>query len=57
MVTERTKIWIDRSNRGAPNEIGSFGDLKRGWLVEVKYEDERSRENATWIKVRPDARE
>jgi len=54
-VTERTKIWLDRSKLRLTNQKGAFADLKQGLVVEVKYEDREGRMTgkgrAEWIKV------
>ncbi len=52
-VTERTRIWLDRSSLGRGSIEGRFVDLKVGRQVEVKYEDDTRRGNAQWIKVVP----
>lgn len=55
MITSRTKIWLDKSKLRLPNQKGSFADLQKGLLVEVKYEDPEGRGKAKaaadWIKV------
>jgi len=54
-ITGRTKIWLDKSKLRLTNEKGTFADLRRGQLVEVKYEDPEGRSKAKgpadWIKV------
>ena len=50
-VTERTRIWLDRSKLRQPNVAGGFADLRKGRQVEVKYEDDERRQTAAWIKV------
>jgi len=50
-VTERTKIWLDRSKLKLTNQKGAFEDLQMGLLVEVKYESEERKDAAKWIKV------
>ena len=52
-VTSRTKIWLDRSRLGLPNQKGTFADLRQGLRIEVKYEGNERRSGATceWIKV------
>jgi len=52
-VTERTRIWLDRSGLGRGSVEGRFIDLKVGRQVEVKYENDVRRANAEWIKVVP----
>ena len=55
MITNRTKIWLDKSKLRLPNQKGTFADLQKGLLVEVKYEDPEGRGKAKaaadWIKV------
>ena len=55
MITNRTKIWLDKSTLHLANQKGSFADLQKGLLVEVKYEDPEGRGKAKaaadWIKV------
>jgi hypothetical protein len=53
-VTERTKIWLDRSKVQQPNVNGTFADLRPGATVEVKPEGSQrgvSSGPAEWIKV------
>ena len=50
-VTERTRIWLDRSKLQQTSVAGGFADLREGRQVEVKYEDDERRQTATWIKV------
>lgn len=50
-ITERTRIWIDRSKRGAPSVVGGIKDLEKGRRIEIKYEDAERRAFAEWIKV------
>ena len=52
-VTDRTKIWLDRSTIPLPNQTGSLADLKQGFKVEVKYQEDvpKGRGPAEWIKV------
>jgi len=52
-VTERTRIWIDRSPFKLTALTGTVEDLQPGRKVEVKYEDEGERRFADWIKVQP----
>jgi len=49
-VTERTKIWIDRSASKQTNSLGSVADLQAGRRVEVKW-DAKDKSRAEWIKV------
>ena len=53
-ITERTKIWLDRSQSRQTNVTGTFADLKPGVTVEVKPEGHaRGAPSgpAEWIKV------
>ncbi|MFI5401569.1 MAG: hypothetical protein ACHQ1G_01435 [Planctomycetota bacterium] len=53
-VTEKTRIWLDRSKLGRSNGTGTFADLKAGAAVEVRYEGRernKSTGRALWIKV------
>jgi len=49
-VTERTKIWIDRSASKQTNSLGGVADLQAGRRVEVKW-DAKDKSRAEWIKV------
>lgn len=53
-VTGRTKIWLDKSYLRLTNIEGSFADLRKGGMVEVKYEGREPKEKgpAEWIKVK-----
>ncbi len=51
-VTERTRVWLDRTMLELTNLSGTFEDCQLGRTVEVKYEDPERREVADWIKVR-----
>lgn len=50
-VTDRTRIWLDRSKSKLPTLNGGYGDLKAGLRVEIKYESPSRRQHAEWIKV------
>jgi len=51
-ITDRTKIWLDKSKLRLPNQNGTFTDLRKGVLAEVKYEETGvSKGPAEWIKV------
>ena len=50
-VTERTRIWLDRSQLKQTALGGSYGDLRPGRRVEVKYGDAKGERIAEWIKV------
>ena len=50
-ITDKTRIWLDRTKLKQTNVTGSFADLQKGRRVEVKYEDPTSRQIAEWVKV------
>jgi hypothetical protein len=50
-ITEKTRIWLDRTKLKQANLTGSFADLQKGRRVEVKYEDPERRQVADWVKV------
>jgi hypothetical protein len=50
-VTDRTRIWLDRSKSRLSTLNGSYGDLKAGLRVEIKHEGPPGRQHAEWIKV------
>lgn len=54
-ITDRTQIWMDRSRLRLTNQKGTLAYLRKGLLVEVKYEDPEGRNKAQgpaeWVKV------
>jgi hypothetical protein len=50
-LTEKTRIFLDRSKLKQPNVTGTFAELKKGRRVEVKYDDPASKQTADWVKV------
>ena len=57
-VTDRTKIWLDRSSLRQPNLKGTFADLRPGATVEVKPVGGQAGASggpAEWIKVQVSA--
>jgi hypothetical protein len=51
-ITDRTKIWLDKSKLRLSNQEGTLTDLRKGLLAEVKYEEAGVRKGpADWIKV------
>lgn len=50
-VTEKTWIWLDRSQQRQPNVRGVMSDLQPGRRVEIKYTDYQTKDTAHWIKV------
>ncbi len=50
-ITEKTRIWLDRTKLKETNIPGRFADLQPGRRVEVKYADPERRDVAEWVKV------
>ena len=50
-IVEETYIWIDRSKMKRSNEVGAMADCRQGLLCEVKYQSEKKRAAANWIKI------
>ncbi len=50
-LTDRTRIWLDRTHLEKHNLIGGFSDCAVGRTVEIRYEDPESRGVAAWIKI------
>jgi hypothetical protein len=50
-LTDKTRIFLDRSKLKQPNLEGTVADLQKGRRVEVKYIDPERREVADWVKV------
>jgi cold shock CspA family protein len=51
-VTDKTRIFRDKSALKQRNEAGAFADLQEGRTVEVKLERGEGQRKAQWIKVR-----
>lgn len=49
-LTDRTRIWIDRSAQRLSAMTGRLADLQKGRRVEVKFTD-ATRKTAEWVKV------
>ena len=49
-ISDKTRIWLDRTKLKQTNVAGRFTDLQKGRRAEIKYADER-REVAEWVKV------
>ena len=52
LIGPRTRIYVDRSQQGIHNELGSVADLRSGRQIEAFVPDLASR-LALWMKVRP----
>jgi len=50
-ITDRTMIWLDRSEQKQPNQNGAVGDLQKGRKIEVKIREGEPKAIAEWIKV------
>ena len=52
-ITEKTRIFLDRSRRKEPNRDGAFEDLEEGARVEVLYQGRTRAASgpAEWVKV------
>jgi hypothetical protein len=50
-ITDRTRIWRDRSLLKLGNQTGTFADLRKGRKVEVKLEPGEGKRAVEWIKV------
>ena len=50
-LTDKTRIWLDRSKRKLTSIKGSAADLQKGRRVEVKYLDTERKTGAEWIKI------
>ncbi|HID81338.1 MAG TPA: hypothetical protein EYP51_03030 [Thiotrichales bacterium] len=50
-ITDKTKIWLDRSKLKLRNKKGSIKDVREGMLAEVKYQKNKQGGSVEWIKV------
>jgi hypothetical protein len=50
-LTDRTRIWLDRTQARLPNQSGTLADLQKGLKVEVKFRDAGQKQIAEWVKV------
>ena len=50
-ITERTRIWLDRSKIKKTNVVGDTSALHVGRRTEVKFENADRRQFADWIKI------
>ncbi len=50
-ISEKTRIWLDRTKLKQTSVPGGFADLQKGRRVEVKYLDPERRDIAEWVKV------
>ena len=50
-ITDRTMIWLDRSEQKQPNQNGAINDLQKGRKIEIKVRKGEPKAVAEWIKV------
>jgi hypothetical protein len=50
-LTDKTRIWLDRTKIQLTNLKGTTADLQKGRRVEVKYEAPERKTVADWVKV------
>ncbi len=50
-ITDRTMIWLDRSEQKQPNQNGIIGNLQKGRKSETKIRKGEPKAVAEWIKV------
>ena len=50
-ITDRTMIWLDRSEQKQPNQNGGINDLQKGRKIEIKARKGEVKAVAEWIKV------
>jgi len=50
-ITDKTRIFLDRSKLKKSNVTGTIADLQKGRRVEVKYEGPGPTPAADWVKV------
>lgn len=50
-ISNKTKIWLDRSNIKKTNLSGKISHIKKNRRVEIKYSDYKRKNSAEWIKI------
>jgi hypothetical protein len=52
-IAKQTQVWLDNSKLKKTNQKGAFADLRKGALVEVKFEKNQRKNlgTAEWVKV------
>jgi len=52
-ITEKTKMWLDKTAIKKTSQVGSLADCQQGRLCEVKYvyEGKTRKVEAEWIKI------
>jgi len=51
VLTDRTRIWLDRTQARLSNQVGTLANLQKGLKVEVKFRDANQNRVAEWVKV------
>jgi hypothetical protein len=51
VLTDRTRIWLDRTLARLSNQVGTLANLQKGLKVEVKFRDADQKRVAEWVKV------
>jgi len=51
VLTDRTRIWLDRTQAQLSNQIGTLANLQKGLKVEVKFREADQKRIAEWVKV------
>ena len=51
VLTDRTRIWLDRTQARLSNQRGTPANLQKGLKVEVKFRDANQKRIAEWVKV------
>lgn len=52
-ITKKTQIWLDNSKLKKTNQKGTFADLRKDLLAEIKFEENKRMDlgTAEWVKV------
>jgi hypothetical protein len=51
VLTDRTRVWLDRTQARLSNQVGTLANLQKGLKVEVKFRDANQKRVAEWVKV------
>lgn len=51
-ITERTVIFLDRSEVKLPNVYGKLADCKPDMIAEVRFEEDSQAKPAEWVKLK-----
>ncbi len=51
VLTDRTRVWLDRTQARLSNQVGTLANLQKGLKVEVKFRDADQNRVAEWVKV------